>query len=109
MTNAHLIIQMKKILSLLILSILTITTFAQSKLQTGTWRGKLQTASGEKLPFNFVVSDTAGRQQIAIINGAERLKVTDVKTVGDSVFIHMPLFDSEFKLVLDNTGLHGKW
>ncbi len=100
---------MKKLLLLLILPLFSITTFAQSKLQTGTWRGKLKTSSGNILPFNFVVSDTAGKQQIAVINGAERLKVTDVKTAGDSVFIHMPLFDSEFKLEKDNAGLHGKW
>lgn len=83
--------------------------FAQNKLKTGVWRGALKTASGKDLPFNFEVKDTAGRQQLAIINGAERFKVTDVKTIGDSVFITMPLFDSEFKLKLDASGLTGKW
>ena len=99
---------MKKLLFLSILSLFTLTTFAQSKLATGTWRGKLKTASGNNLPFNFIVSDTAGKQQITVINGAERLKVTDVKTAGDSVFIHMPLFDSEFRLKLDGGGLTGQ-
>lgn len=100
---------MKKLLFLLIPALITLKTFAQSKLQTGTWRGTLKTASGNELPFNFVVSDIAGKQQIAIINGAERFKVTDIKSVGDSVFIHMPLFDSEFKLKQDAAGLYGKW
>jgi peroxiredoxin len=98
---------MKKLLLLTILTISTLTAFAQ--LKTGTWRGKLKTSSGNSLPFNFVVSDTAGKQQIAIINGAEKYKVTDVKTVGDSVFIHMPLFDSEFKLANMGDSLKGKW
>lgn len=100
---------MKKLFFLLIPSFFTLSTFAQSKLQTGTWRGTLKTSSGNELPFNFIVSDTAGKQQIAIINGAERFRVTDIKSVGDSVFIHMPLFDSEFRLKLDDAGLHGKW
>lgn len=100
---------MKKLLFLLIPALITLKTFAQSKLQTGTWRGTLKTASGNELPFNFVVSDVAGKQQIAIINGAERFKVTDIKSAGDSVFIHMPLFDSEFKLKQDAAGLYGKW
>lgn len=99
---------MKKLL-FLILPLFTLTTFAQSKLQTGTWRGTLKTSSGNELPFNFIVTDTDGKQQIAIINGAERLKVTDIKSAEDSVFIHMPLFDSEFRLRLDDAGLHGKW
>src|SRR6202012_3470917 len=100
---------MKKLFLLSIFSVFAITTFAQSKLQTGTWRGKLKTSSGNNLPFNFIVSDTAGKKQITVINGAERLKVTDVKTTGDSVFIHMPLFDSEFRLKLDGDNLTGKW
>lgn len=107
--SPHYIIQMKKLLLLTILSLFTLAAFAQTKLQIGTWRGKLKTSSGNNLPFNFVVSDTAGKQVIAIINGAERLKVTDIKTKGDSVFIHMPLFDSEFKLEKDGDGLTGKW
>ena len=37
------------------------------------------------------------------------LKVTDVKIAGDSVFVHMPLFDSEFKLKLMGDSLKGKW
>lgn len=100
---------MKKLLFLFILSNLSITAFAQSKLQTGTWRGTLKTASGNDIPFNFIVSDTAGKQQIAIINGAERLKVTDIKSTGDSVFIRMPLFDTEFRLKLSDGNLQGQW
>ncbi len=102
---------MKKpsLLFILFLVTFTITTFAQSKLPTGTWRGTLKTSSGNSLPFNFIVGDTAGKQQLTIINGAERLKVTDINTIGDSVFIRMPLFDSEFKLAKNSDGLTGKW
>ncbi|GAA3969481.1 peroxiredoxin family protein [Mucilaginibacter dorajii] len=82
---------------------------AQTKLKTGTWRGALTTKSGTEIPFNFDVKDTAGKQQLAIINGAERFKVTDITTQGDSVFIHMPLFNSEFKLKLTGDKLAGAW
>ena len=82
---------------------------AQTKLQTGVWRGVLKTASGKELPFNFDVSNAGTHQQLAIINGAERFKVTDIKTKGDSVFIHMPLFNSEFKLKFAGKGLKGQW
>jgi len=93
----------------LFVTIISGKVYAQNKLQTGVWRGALQTSSGNRLPFNFIVKDTAGHQQLAIINGDERFKVTDIKTNGDSVFIHMPLFDSEFKLKLAGDSLTGNW
>ncbi|HZY35301.1 MAG TPA: TlpA disulfide reductase family protein [Mucilaginibacter sp.] len=82
---------------------------AQTKLQTGVWRGVLTTSSGDPMPFNFEVKDIAGVQQIAIINGAERYKVTDIKSTGDSIFIRMPLFDSEFKLKFAEGIISGQW
>ena len=89
---------MKKQLYLLILLCLSaFLATAQTKLKTGTWRGVLKPAAGE-LPFNFEVKDTAGHQQLTILNARERFKVNDVKFTGDSVFIRMPLFDSEFRL-----------
>ena len=92
------------------LILLTVHTgFAQSKLKTGTWRGVLTSPLGNNLPFNFNVSTINGKQQLSIINGAERFKVTDIKQKGDSVFIHMPLFNSEFKLKYEGASLKGKW
>jgi peroxiredoxin len=85
------------------------SAFSQGKLHNGTWRGVLKTSTGNELPFNFDVTGTPGHQQLAIINGAERFKVTDVKTKRDSVFIHMPLFNSEFKLKFIGKNLKGQW
>jgi thiol-disulfide isomerase/thioredoxin len=96
------------LLSCLIL--LTVHTgFAQSKLKIGIWRGVLTSPSGNNLPFNFNVTTVNDKQQLTIINGAERFKVTDIKQKGDSVFIHMPLFNSEFKLKYEGASLKGKW
>jgi peroxiredoxin len=82
---------------------------AQSKLKTGIWRGALRPGTATELPFNFEVKDTAGKQRIAIINSAEHFLVTDVRSYGDSVFIKMPLFDSEFKLKQQDGNLNGKF
>jgi thiol-disulfide isomerase/thioredoxin len=98
-----------KTLLILLFSMLFGTAFGQTVLKTGIWRGVLKTASGNDLPFNFEVSDTAGKQQLAIINGDERFKVTDIRVAGDSIFIPMPLFDSEFRLKLTGDNLSGKW
>jgi thiol-disulfide isomerase/thioredoxin len=101
--------KLKASLIALSLFILINTASAQAKLQTGVWRGVLKNSTGNELPFNFDVENLAGHQQLTIFNGAERFKVTDIKTKGDSVFIHMPLFDSEFKLIMDGKGLKGQW
>jgi thiol-disulfide isomerase/thioredoxin len=102
-------VKTRHILALLFLFLFAFNVSAQSKLQNGTWRGVLKTSSGIELPFNFDVAGIAGHQQLNIINGAERFKVTDVKTKGDSVFIHMPLFNSEFRLKYTEKGLTGRW
>ena len=82
---------------------------AQSHLKPGTWRGELTTKSGNTIPFVFDVRAIGAKQQIFIHNAAERYKVSDVRQSGDSVFIRMPLFNSEFKLKLNAEGLKGVW
>ncbi|MES2278417.1 MAG: TlpA disulfide reductase family protein [Bacteroidota bacterium] len=100
---------MKKVLFLLVVAAISACTSAPSKLKTGIWRGALKLKTGAELPFNFEVRDTAGKQQLAIINGSEHFLVPDVRLDGDSVFIKMPLFDSEFKLKQQDGKLEGKW
>src|ERR1700756_1634868 len=78
---------------------------AQGHLKSGIWRGALKNSAGNELPFNFEIKENAGKQQLIVMNGAERRKVTDIKFKGDSVLIHMPLFNSEFKLRSNRTGL----
>src|SRR5882757_6445031 len=82
---------------------------AQTKLVNGVWHASVKTASGKLIPFNFEVKGGAGKKQIAIINGNEHFEVPDVKTAGDSVFIHMPLFDSEFRAAFAGNNLKGYW
>ncbi|WP_428328260.1 peroxiredoxin family protein [Mucilaginibacter sp.] len=102
-------VKIRLILSTLLLFALLGTASAQTKLKTGVWRGLLKSTTGSELPFNFEVKDVAAGQELAIINGAEHYKVPDVKTQGDSVFVKMPLFDSEFRLKLDGETLTGNW
>jgi hypothetical protein len=89
-----------KIRSALGLLALTFTynSFAQATLKSGIWRGVTKTDKGVEIPFNFEAMTISGRTILAVMNGAERIKVTDIKYKGDSVFIRMPLFDSEFRV-----------
>ncbi len=96
-----------KIKLLLLLLSISLAGFAQA-LTTGTWRGVLKTEAGKEIPFNFSVKNVAGKTQMAIINGTERLKVDGVTYKNDSVFIQLP-FDSEFRVKQTSSGLQGKW
>lgn len=88
------------------------STFAQSPLKKGTWRAVF-TLSEKKneiiLPFNFEVSYRKRKAIITIHNAEEKIQVSDINFKNDSVFIKMPLFDSEFKTVLKNDTLSGIW
>jgi len=99
----------KTFLSAVFIAALSQITIAQTKLKTGIWRGVLTTASANQIPFNFDVTNTGNRQELYIINSTERFKVTDVTTQGDSVFIKMPLFDSEFKLKHTGNTIKGNY
>ncbi|QHS55067.1 TlpA family protein disulfide reductase [Mucilaginibacter sp. 14171R-50] len=100
----------KRILfSAVLVTALTHITAAQTKLKPGIWRGALITASAHQIPFNFEVSNTAGKQELAIINNTEHFKVTSLSARGDSMFIQMPLFDSEFRLKQDGDRLTGHY
>jgi peroxiredoxin len=98
----------KKILTTAAIVFTVSAGFAQ-QLKTCVWRGALTTSSAQQIPFNFEVNTVAGKQQLSIINGSEQFKVTDITTQSDSVFIRMPLFDSEFKLKQSTAGLSGQW
>lgn len=82
----------------------------EQQLEAGPWRGVLQRSDGIEIPFQFEVRDTAGHQVIDIVNGAGRLRVDSLRFSGDSVYIHMPFFDSDFQLArsADHT-LQGRW
>jgi len=79
-------------------------------LPTGTWKGSLHRADGADIVFNFEVKDSARKKVIYILNAQDRMLVDDVKQKGDSVFIKMPFFDSEFKAAITTNGsLAGSW
>ena len=75
----------------------------------GMWRGVLETPGGE-LPFNFSFSENNDVFDLmTIMNGEERIEIKEIEIAGDSIFIQMPVFDSEFRLKIDSDALHGFW
>ncbi len=78
-------------------------------LPEGTWRGLLNIGNKQEtleVPFNFEV---AQNNQITILNGTERIEVSEVNYKDNLIRIKMPVFGSEFKLSLGEKGLKGYW
>lgn len=84
-----------------------VNSFAQyANLRTGDWKGILQLNDSIQLPFNFQVKALS----LEIMNGDERIVVDEIKFLGDSVFIKMPVFDSEFRVEMaGDTIMKGNW
>lgn len=79
-------------------------------LRNGQWRAILQRKDGNGIVFNFEVKDSAGKKILYIRNAGEHLLVDDITTEGDSVLIHLPFFESQFRAALTKDGnLEGVW
>lgn len=70
-----------------------------SPLKEGGWKGILtiDDSTGLILPFRFDFSFQNDSAQIIIHNAEEKIIVNELSFSGDSVFIQMPVFDSEFR------------
>jgi peroxiredoxin len=82
---------------------------SSSDLEPGIWRATLKTDSAAEIPFNFDVIDSADAKYIRIINGEERIKVDEISFSDDSVFIKLPLFDTEIRAKNKGKVLSGQW
>ena len=91
------------------LSLFTPGSFAQHTLKSGIWRGVLTLNDSTELPFNFEVKNSASKFFVDIINQDERISVTEITFKEDSVFMKMPVFNSEFLLKNSSNSLSGVW
>lgn len=82
---------------------------ARNILRVGVWRGVLALNDSTELPFNFEVKYDLELYSIVFNNAEEHIIATEISIQGDSIFIRMPLFDSEFKLKNYGDSLKGVW
>ncbi len=94
---------------LIVLVVNSACNSSNQEMKSGIWRATLKTNSAAEIPFNFELSDSAGVKVINIINGEERFRVDEISFTSDSVFIKMPLFDSEIKAKNKGDVLSGQW
>ncbi|HVM89202.1 MAG TPA: TlpA disulfide reductase family protein [Puia sp.] len=102
---------MKKLFLAAWLFLTGIASYPQNKkFQNGTWHAAIERNDGKQVVFNFETKDSAGKKILYIINASERLLVDNISLKGDSVFIVLPFFESEFRAVLrGNNELKGAW
>ena len=98
---------------LLFLSVLFLNlSFSQTnKLEEGRWKIKLIPNDSTSIPFFFDVSTNSnGTYSFSIVNGEEIIEIQNHKFKDDSLYIELPVFDSEFHIqVLDSYNICGKW
>lgn len=79
-------------------------------LTEGPWRMEMTLQKDVVLPFRFDWVNDAGRTKMVIHNSEEEIEVEDITLNGDSVFIVMPVFGTEFKgKIHDENTFSGLW
>jgi len=74
----------------------------------GIWLGILQLPDAN-LPFQFEFAQHDGHPVMIIKNAEERIVCDEITLAGDSIFIRLPLYDSEFRLKAGRETMHGVW
>jgi thiol-disulfide isomerase/thioredoxin len=85
--------------------LLSITVIAQplNKIQKG-WRIALQRKDGKEIIFQLEKTMVQGKTALAVVNAGEKIKLTDVRSVGDSLFFSMPAFEASFRVKVKANG-----
>ena len=85
--------------------LISVLTEAQVK-QTlaNNWKVVLERKDGKQVVFQLHRENENGQIVLYVINAAERIKITDLKIAGDSMFFTMPAFESSFRVKLQANG-----
>lgn len=77
--------------------------------QQGRWQAQLYRDDGNNIVFSFDWKIENGKPVWYIINATEKIRVTDITFLGDSIFANMPVFESQFRLRFFKNKLQGVW
>lgn len=100
---------MKRLLYLLLcvlMSSCTRTGPDTAELKEGTWRAVLQIPGGE-LPFTFEVAQANDAPVVTLVNGPDRVRITEVTLSGTELTLRMPGFENRIVATLEGDRLRG--
>lgn len=85
-------------------------TYGSRGLESGAWRFVFD-LNGHGAPINAEIQRSDTSTAITFINAQERIEVKEVRMAGDSIFIRMPLYDTELIGVIgaDGKNMTGHW
>ncbi|MEM7373062.1 MAG: TlpA disulfide reductase family protein [Bacteroidota bacterium] len=90
--------------------ILTACTQKTASLEAGAWRFGLMLQEGVELPFMSTLDQIGDAYILTIHNDTEDIRVQEITRWGDSIFIRMPVFDSEFQgKITSSSSIEGVW
>lgn len=78
------------------------------QIMIGIWRAVLQLPDAG-LPFNFELKEHDKKYSMVIMNGDEKIETGEAALVGDSLILKLPVFDSEFRLKVNEKTMDGAW
>ena len=84
-------------------------TLTISKAQQGNWSAILHREDGNDIPFTFDWKTENGKPVWYIKNALEKIRVDNITVAGDSFIVQMPVFESQFRFVLNNNNITGVW
>ena len=101
----------KKILHMRLLCLLVglFGYYATAHAQQGNWHAQLERNDGNNIVFTFEWKTENGRPVWYIKNAAEKLRVDNIKAIGDSFFVQMPVFESQIRFAVKDGKLDGEW
>jgi thiol-disulfide isomerase/thioredoxin len=101
---------MRKVIAIAVLMFFTSANAQSDQLGKNHWRIALIRKDSVEVPFMMERNEENGRIVLYVINAAERIRIPDVRLVGDSMFFSLPTFESSFKLrILGNGNLSGTY
>jgi thiol-disulfide isomerase/thioredoxin len=77
-------------------------------LAAGIWRATLLLPAGE-LPFKLSIQEKSHQLVAYIYNGDEEIELTEISQKNDSLFLKLPVFDSEIKIHVSGETMSGVW
>jgi peroxiredoxin len=80
---------------------------AAPPLASGPWRATLALPGGE-LPFGLEIGEASGKPVAWLINGADRVRVTEISRQGDTFTLRMPGFENRIVATLAAGELKGE-
>lgn len=75
-------------------------------LKPGTWRGILH-LQDQELPFTFRITNDSGKYNAYLQNVSEEILLDEITITGDTVEMHLHIFDASLKAKIDGDKLTG--